>query len=838
MLSVAILILVLLPIDAIAQSTSISSGYSSAMHPRLGRSLRNYLSELPLLKSEAARFVEDGSYFTYAGGDSVDLGISAHEFPNGHVVLGIQTRSPGLPVTDNALKSAYSGVGDDWYVVHFNPSTGETFFASYFGTDAQDWLSPIACDDLSGRCMFSGGTQGAPGIGKSTAGPSSLFIAIFGFIDPVTLQADFEFVCDNLGLDPSNAFSNYAYFVFLPFFLLGDDLAKSDEAAVQLGAGICGFRETGNRINGIVAIINPNTCVLENVLESTFETDDTFFGCYADIVSHDPVTGKDDSPFVGISAVGIRDNDTDFAVAGPTTPTYCYARANDTTMVCSDMPAQDPVGPSGKTVARVENDQYLEIEQHPELGTFALGWNTESFFGFMDYWPTIDPAVVSSEAPLRVGTALGLPLGLSLSPMGRASFTTDLIQENTFFGRQIGTYVVINDAAGDALSKKSFGGLDFLNWTNVPGGSLTSSTFDLDDHPFMKGYSGVAFAGIETSATAIQDHCPGGTATPCAVYGQVGSGLSYVSTCNMTDAPMDVAFGASSPEGGSECCGLFFDITDSGSVEPNSCSRMWPWPAEGGFTMDVTPSGGSPIQINSSDGLTGPFTTVIVGDSVNAVDVNDMPTVPRTYAIYFTNTLEETVDLTVYSIDGSLYSTSLDPLEASVFNVEVANLGTTVYVMGSTPANGDTEVISLNLPASDFVMQSVVSPGTGGKRKAFDILVFDALGTLAATQVVTAGEADVELPQSHALHANYPNPFNPSTMISFDLPEPSPVLLEIVNIYGQRVKRWVFDSRAAGTHSVAWNGRNSNGVLVASGVYLYSLTAGDYRQSRKMTLLR
>lgn len=94
------------------------------------------------------------------------------------------------------------------------------------------------------------------------------------------------------------------------------------------------------------------------------------------------------------------------------------------------------------------------------------------------------------------------------------------------------------------------------------------------------------------------------------------------------------------------------------------------------------------------------------------------------------------------------------------------------------------------------------------------------------------------LPGGFQLYANYPNPFNPSTTISFDLPAATRTTLTIYNVAGQRVATLVDADLEAGHHNIVWNGKTYNGADVASGVYLYRLTAGDFTESRKMMLLK
>ena len=86
---------------------------------------------------------------------------------------------------------------------------------------------------------------------------------------------------------------------------------------------------------------------------------------------------------------------------------------------------------------------------------------------------------------------------------------------------------------------------------------------------------------------------------------------------------------------------------------------------------------------------------------------------------------------------------------------------------------------------------------------------------------------------------NYPNPFNPTTTISYNLIEDSNVKLSIYNLKGQRIKQLVDDYLLAGQHSMAWDGTDNTGKPVSSGIYLYKLKAGGrYTSTKKMILLK
>ena len=98
--------------------------------------------------------------------------------------------------------------------------------------------------------------------------------------------------------------------------------------------------------------------------------------------------------------------------------------------------------------------------------------------------------------------------------------------------------------------------------------------------------------------------------------------------------------------------------------------------------------------------------------------------------------------------------------------------------------------------------------------------------------VVTV-EDEEAFSRSFNLYPNYPNPFNPSTTISFTLSNASQVSLLIYDIHGREVESLIEGIQPAGSHSIEWNASN-----LASGVYFYRLTVGDFIQTRKMILIK
>ncbi|KPL18489.1 MAG: hypothetical protein AMJ92_07735 [candidate division Zixibacteria bacterium SM23_81] len=93
-------------------------------------------------------------------------------------------------------------------------------------------------------------------------------------------------------------------------------------------------------------------------------------------------------------------------------------------------------------------------------------------------------------------------------------------------------------------------------------------------------------------------------------------------------------------------------------------------------------------------------------------------------------------------------------------------------------------------------------------------------------------------PMAYSLSPNYPNPFNPSTAIGYEIPEAGRVTLAIYNVLGQEVRSLVDAHQEAGNHTVMWDSKDNAGHYLNSGVYFYTLKAGDFTQTRKMVLMR
>tara|TARA_B100000674_G_C37048116_1_gene561650 strand:- start:183 stop:497 length:315 start_codon:yes stop_codon:yes gene_type:complete len=93
-------------------------------------------------------------------------------------------------------------------------------------------------------------------------------------------------------------------------------------------------------------------------------------------------------------------------------------------------------------------------------------------------------------------------------------------------------------------------------------------------------------------------------------------------------------------------------------------------------------------------------------------------------------------------------------------------------------------------------------------------------------------------PSNFKLFSAYPNPFNPVTTLRYDLPEDEFVNITIYDMLGNIINQLVNEDQNSGYKSIQWNATNNQGQSVSAGVYIYSIEAGDFRQTKKIILLK
>ncbi len=173
------------------------------------------------------------------------------------------------------------------------------------------------------------------------------------------------------------------------------------------------------------------------------------------------------------------------------------------------------------------------------------------------------------------------------------------------------------------------------------------------------------------------------------------------------------------------------------------------------------------------------------------------------------------------------------------------------FIATVTSPTGPEIGVEIILSDSNGVIETQLSASDGSVTFDSDLSLGQTYSVTAAGENTTVGIATLtpsivlgvdddqnSVPSQYALNQNYPNPFNPSTEISFDLPKSAYVSLVIFNMLGQEVARPLTQVMSAGTHQVNWRGCNEQGDALASGVYLYRLTADNFSATRKLVLVR
>ena len=120
----------------------------------------------------------------------------------------------------------------------------------------------------------------------------------------------------------------------------------------------------------------------------------------------------------------------------------------------------------------------------------------------------------------------------------------------------------------------------------------------------------------------------------------------------------------------------------------------------------------------------------------------------------------------------------------------------------------------------------------GGNSISFFSDIVSAMLTVMGTDLTAS------IPDAYSLQQNYPNPFNPTTKIRYGLKENTYVSINIYNLMGKHIRSYINTVQDAGYQTILWNATDASGQPVPAGMYIYSITAGDFRQTRKMILLK
>ena len=174
---------------------------------------------------------------------------------------------------------------------------------------------------------------------------------------------------------------------------------------------------------------------------------------------------------------------------------------------------------------------------------------------------------------------------------------------------------------------------------------------------------------------------------------------------------------------------------------------------------------------------------------------------------------------------------TLATLRSAPRNIAVDSVGKKLYW---TDAGGD-------IRRSNLIGRNIKKVASGLTSLADLALIISRTTTAAAPMNSSLASSETLIPDATGLLSNYPNPFNPETWIPYQLAKPADVTLTIYAVNGEMVRRLELGHQAAGIYqskrrAAYWDGRNALGELVASGVYFYTLTAGEFSTTRKMLI--
>ncbi|MBN2829545.1 MAG: T9SS type A sorting domain-containing protein, partial [Candidatus Cloacimonetes bacterium] len=201
-------------------------------------------------------------------------------------------------------------------------------------------------------------------------------------------------------------------------------------------------------------------------------------------------------------------------------------------------------------------------------------------------------------------------------------------------------------------------------------------------------------------------------------------------------------------------------------------------------------------------------------------------------------------------IDMDEYEDGEKPVEVAVFVdgtckgaavIEEKNVQLNAYVLTDSTAAVNDVTFQFWFPskgASKTVQQYQVYNPKNGKFEDSIANIIDFADFLKVSISSKDMNAGVEIPRVTALNGNFPNPFNPTTTIMFDVAKDGNTKLEIFNIRGQKVKTLVNEEITAGSYNIQWHGDDDNNKSLASGVYFSRLTTSGKALTKKMLLLK
>ena len=184
-----------------------------------------------------------------------------------------------------------------------------------------------------------------------------------------------------------------------------------------------------------------------------------------------------------------------------------------------------------------------------------------------------------------------------------------------------------------------------------------------------------------------------------------------------------------------------------------------------------------------------------------------------------------------YIIAGS--TTSFGAGETDIYLIKTDSGGAEQWVQTYGTINYEVAHCVQQTADGGYVIVGTTRPSPSGDADIY-LIKTDSMGKLTGIQ----SEFSHSSPSGYTLWTNYPNPFNSSTKIMYTLPQYSYIEVHILDLLGRQVRTLMAEGQFAGTHQVTWNGLDDADKRVTSGVYLYSLAAEGYTETKKLLLLK
>ncbi len=297
---------------------------------------------------------------------------------------------------------------------------------------------------------------------------------------------------------------------------------------------------------------------------------------------------------------------------------------------------------------------------------------------------------------------------------------------------------------------------------------------------------------------------------------------------------------------GADTTALMVQFYDVSQYDPNSPPISWEWDFDNDGVIDATDPNPAWVFSAESGGKFSVKLSVSNGQETNTLLREDYIEVSGVLP----NLIVNTGQLDLGSIPGNL-----DSIETTFFIYNTAPGADSIFVSISDYFNADSAALSVapaaariagndslaitftirpNLMAPLFYLPQIRieaqrNPG---------VQIFEKRFRFTISQVNDLGDYSGENPYKFELLQNYPNPFNPVTYLGFSISEFGFVKLAVYDVLGKEIAVLLKEDLMPGHYEIQWDGRDSNGQMVASGIYLYRLTAGQFQENKKMLLLR